>query len=208
MLASIRRGFPAGQSFVFEFPTEQDARGFFACEGSAALKTLERWGCEMAIARVSGQQDISIPIATLRLMSEFKPLVQLFFADTSLPPSVLRRAVVRMDEGEGRWGIVRMRDERQVVMSSGMAGVLLAGVGIESTTNWRRPEFWNPDQLREFNSQWRRTLDEAGDRIMDYRYQIRKPGSRDPWEWYRSSYRLMRGEDGGLYQMCEFLSRG
>jgi len=207
MQTKNRTGFPSGKRFVFEFGSESEARAFFACDGNAALRTLERWGCDTAIARVHGQLDIDIPLATLQLMAEFEPLVQLFFADTSLPPMVLKAAVGKMEE-ESRFGIVRMRDQLQVLMSSGMAGVLLAGVEIDATTSWKRPEFWNLPQLDAFNQEWSRALNEDGSNSMDYRYQIRKPRTEEPWEYYRSNYRLLRAEDGGLYQVCTFLERG
>jgi len=201
-----RTGFPSGDRFIFEFGSESEARAFFACEGNAALQTLEHWNCLQAIARVKGQSDISIPLATLKLMAEFTPLVQLFFADTSLPALVLKAAVVKMEE-ESRFGIVRMRDQLQVLMSSGMSGVLLAGVEIDATTSWKRPEFWNLTQLETFNREWQRSLNEDSSNSMEYRYQIRKPNTQEPWSWYRSNYRLLRGEDGGLYQVCTFLER-
>ncbi|NJR63570.1 MAG: hypothetical protein HC769_35195 [Cyanobacteria bacterium CRU_2_1] len=103
---------------------------------------------------------------------------------------------------------MRLSDERQVIMSSGMAGVLLSGVGIDETTNWRRPEFWNPGDLEDFNRDWRRQLDLEGNGAIEYRYRIHKPRSNDPWEWYGSSYRLLQGERQTLYQVCTFIDRG
>lgn len=207
MQTKYRSGFPAGEAFIFEFTSEAEARSFFACDVKAPIATLEKWGMQTAIARIAGSSDISIPLATLKLMADFKPMVQLFFADTSLPPSVLKAAIAKAEENDSRWGIVRMSDQLQVLMSSGMSGVLLAGVDIDSTTNWKRPEFWRLPQLQAFNQEWQRSLNEDSGNTMEYRYQIRKPNTLGSWEWYRSSYRLMRGEDGGLYQVCQFVDR-
>lgn len=202
----IRSGHPCDDSFVFEFDSEDEARGVFACNTKHVLRILEKWGASSAIVRVKGQPDIAVPLATIQLMQQFEPLVHIFFADTSLPPVVLKAAVEKSEE-EGRWGIVRLSDERQVVMSSGMSGVLLSGVGIDETTQWRRPEFWHLEDLTEFNRDWRTRLDEDGDTAMEYRYRIHKPGTNDPWEHYTSSYRLLRaGQD--LYQVCTFVARG
>lgn len=211
MQTKYRSGFPAGEAFVFEFESESEARSFFACDVKAPIATLEKWGMTTAIARISGVKDISIPLATLKLMADFKPMVQLFFADTSLPPSVLKAAVVKAEDNEGRWGIVRVasgQTQRQVIMSSGMSGVLLAGVGIEETTNsnWTREKTWRSDILSEFGREWRSYLSIDGE-AMEYRYQIRKPKSRDPFSWYRSSFRLIQGEDGALYHVCQFIDR-
>lgn len=202
----IKSGYPCKNSFVFEFQSETEARGVFACDTKLVLHILERWGASSAVIRIPGQTDVCVPIATIRLMQEFEPLVQIFFADTSLPPVVLKAAAQKSEE-EGRWGIVRLSDERQVIMSGGMAGVLLSGVGIDETTNWRRPEFWHLDDLDEFNRDWRRQLDVEGNEAIEYRYRIHKPGSNDPWEWYTSSYRLLKGEQD-LYQICTFIDRG
>lgn len=197
---------PANGVAVFEFASESEARGTFACEARSVLRTLEKWNCDRAVIRIKGQQDIFVPIATLRLMAEFAPIVELFFADGSLPATVLKAAAAKSEE-DSRWGIVRLSDDRQVVMSSGMAGVLLSGVAIDETTQWRRPQFWNPQHLTEFNQVWQQELSEDGSNQIEYRYQIRKPGTTDPYEYYRSSYRLLRGENGGLYQVCTFIDR-
>lgn len=201
----IKSGYPCQNSFVFEFRSESEARGVFACDTKLVLAILEKWNANHAVIRIPGQDDVCVPIATIRLMQEFEPLVQIFFADTSLPPVVLKAAAQKSEE-EGRWGIVRLSDERQVIMSSGMAGVLLSGVGIEETTNWRRPEFWHLEDLAAFNRDWRRQLDLEGDQVIEYRYRIHKPSSNDPWETYRSSYRLLSGEQD-VYQVCTFLDR-
>jgi hypothetical protein len=204
---ALVRSVPVNGEMVFEFKTEAEARGTFACDAKSALKALERWNCDRAVVRIAGQPELTIPIATLRLMAEATPIVQLFFADTSLPTSVLKVATIKAEESS-RWGIVRMSDERQIVMSSGMSGILLSGVSIDQTTQWKRPEFWNLEHLNEFNQTWQHELREDSSNAIEYRYQIRKPNTRDPWEWYRSSYRLMRGEDGLLYQICTFLDKG
>lgn len=206
--STIRSGYPCKNSFVFEFRSEAEARGVLACDTKLVLSVLEKWGANIAVIRVPGESDICVPIDTIRLMNEFEPLVQIFFADTSLPPIVLKAAVQKSEE-EGRWGIVRLSDERQVIMSSGMGGVLLAGVGIDETTNWRRPQFWHSEDLDNFNRDWQRQLDVEGSGEIEYRYRIHKPGSNDPWEYYRSSYRLLRGGgDRDLYQVCTFIERG
>jgi hypothetical protein len=139
-------------------------------------------------------------------MQEFEPLVSTFFADTSLPSVVLKSAAQKSEE-PGRWGIVRLSDERQIVMSSGMAGVLLSGVSIATTTQWKRPEYWHPEDLENFNQEWRDRLDPEGNSSLEYRYRIHKPHSEDPWEWYSSSYRLLSDRQG-LYQVCTFVGRG
>lgn len=205
--STIKSGYPCKNSFVFEFPTESEARGVFACENRLVLSILEKWGATAAVIRIDGQEDVCVPIDTIRLMTEFEPVVELFFADTSLPPIVLKAAIQKQEE-EGRWGIVRMSDERQVVMSSGMAGVLLSGVGIDETTQWKRPEFWHPEDLSNFNRDWQRQLDVEGNGALEYRYRIHKPNSSDPYEYYRSSYRLLQSDRGELFQVCTFVDRG
>ncbi|NJR63571.1 MAG: hypothetical protein HC769_35200 [Cyanobacteria bacterium CRU_2_1] len=55
-----------------------------------------------AVIRIPGQSDVCVPIATIRLMQEFEPLVQIFFADTSLPPVVLKAAAQKVKRrGDG-----------------------------------------------------------------------------------------------------------
>jgi hypothetical protein len=202
------------ECFVFEFPDETSARNQIACHPRETLAFLRKWRLTAAIARVPGIPDIFLPIETLEVMAAFEPMVgvenpiaKLFFADTSLPATVLKTAV-EMGESESRWGLVRLSDGRQVIMSSGMSGVLLAGVGIESTTNWKRHEFWHPADLLDFERDWRRQLELEGNSHIERRYRIHKPNTQDPWEYYTSSYRLIRGEDGLLYHLGVFVDRG
>jgi hypothetical protein len=206
----LRSGYPAGSRFIFEFESEAAARSFFNCTPREALAVLQRWNCREAVARITGQPDIVLPLATVELMASAEPLqaavaVQLFFADGSLPATVLRAAMDEM-QGDSRWGIVRLSDQRQVVMSSGMSGVLLAGVGIEETTNWRRPEFWLPADLSDFTRDWQQQLGTDG-RQMEYSYRIRRPGTSGPWERYTSRFRLLQGEDGLDYHLGVFAGR-
>jgi hypothetical protein len=207
----LRSGYPSGRRFIFEFDSEASARAYFNCTPKDALKVLQNWNCCEAVARIAGQPDIVLPLATVELMASSEPLktsaaVELFFADGSLPAMVLRVAVDQMASG-GRWGIVRLSDQRQVVMASGMAGVLLAGVGIEETTNWRRPEFWNPTDLSAFNRDWQRQLDLEGERQLQYTYRIHRPGTSEPWERYTSNFRLFQGENGIRYHLGVFMGR-
>ena len=207
----IRDWLPTRDAFIFTFDSEEQARSYFACDARSALKTLTQWHCNTAVARIAGQEDIRIPIATIRLMTEFKPLVELFFADVSLPPIVLKQAITK-SEAEGRWGIVRMRqgdESRQVIMSSAMQGVLLPTVAIADTTkDWTREATWHPEDLANFNRDWRRQLSIEDNNEIEYRYRIRKPRSpNDPWVYYRSSFRLMEaGND--LFHVCSFIDRG
>ena len=210
-------GFRFGYQYVWAFANETDARHFFACDPRYALRTLEAWKCTEAIARIvdeNGIRDLAlIPKATLEVMASFEPMTgdnnlaaQLFFADTSLPAPILRTAL-EMTDSDDRWGIVRLSDERQVIMSSGMSGVLLAGVFIDETTQWKRPEFWHPEDLADFNNDWRRQLDVEGAAEIERRYRIHKPRSNDPWEFYTSRYRLIQA-DGDLFHLGVFVGRG
>lgn len=194
--------------FLFEFSCESDAKDYFGCHCKLALQTLQRWDCHTAIARYPGSEDISIPLETLRAMVEFKPIASLFFADTSLPATILLSAAKKIEEEDSRWGVVRLSDARQIIMSSGMSGVLLSGVAIDETTQWRRENFWHLQDLSDFNQFWRQGLSMDGSNEIQYRYRIHKPRSNDPWEWYRSSYRLIKGEDNLLYQVATFRDRG
>lgn len=208
----LKSGYPANGRFIFEFEDEASARSFFNCTPKDALIVLERWNCSAAVARVAGQSDIILPLATVRLMASSEPLLrspiaQLFFADVSLPAAILKQAADLINS-EDRWGIVRLTDERQVIMSGGMSGVLLSGVDLEQTTNWRRPEFWHPGDLDEFNRDWQRQLEVENGQSIERRYRIHKPQTADPWEWYNSSYRLIQGEDGLQYHLGIFVGRG
>lgn len=199
--------------FIFEFDCEDAAHDYFGCTPKDALATLKRWNFIEAVARFEGK-EIPMSLELLETMASFEPLqvksaTQLFFADGSLPATIIKTAI-EAGETDDRWGIVKLTKEsgyRQVVMSSGMQGVLLAGVNIAETTNWRRTESWNPELLGRFNRDWQRQLDTEGERQIEYRYQIRKPGTTDPYSWYRSRFRLLQGEDGLLYHFCTFVDR-
>jgi hypothetical protein len=76
----VKSGYPCFEkdAFVFEFRSEAEARGAFACDSRFMLTVLERWNASNALVRIPGQTDLCVPIATIRLMQEFEPLVQVF----------------------------------------------------------------------------------------------------------------------------------
>lgn len=196
-------------SLFFDYKNEQEARCALCCEAKAMLRSLIKKNCYQAILRVPGQRDVVIPIASLRAMADFEPLIEVFMADTSLPPRILIESGRLLESEDGAWGVVRMSDQRQVLISSGLSPHLLAGVAISETTsgNWERPKFWHPDDLEHWEQEWRSQLNDDGSNSTEFRYRIHKPNSNDPYEWYRSLFRLIQSENG-LFQIGVFRDRG
>jgi hypothetical protein len=207
-----------GDTLDLRFDSEAEARQYLYCQRGESYKLVQKFGKQYLRVSYPGLDvELKFDRPTLAFWAsaspdEIKTDFQLYFADKTLPLTV-RQVAADMMDSDGRWGIVRVcnnrgfLDQRQVVMSSGMSGVLLAGVDIAETTSWKRPQFWLPADLVDFNRDWQRQLDIKGGRELEYNYQIRPPRTNDSYRRYTSRFRLLEGEDGIMYHLGVFVGK-
>ena len=138
-----------------------------------------------------------------------EPVVSLFYANAQLPPAVIRMTL-DLIENPRKAGISRASDGLQVVMSSGCA-VLNPGHTLTEAASWVRADFWHPQDLRDFERTVRQSLAEDGSNRLEFKWRSFDPAlgmaNRTPGNWleFVTQYRLLMGEDGQAYQLCENL---
>lgn len=104
-------------------------------------------------------------------------------------------------------GIVRLPDERQISVSGGAGGKYLVGASIEEATQWRRADYWHPEDLTRFNQEWAQAMS-VGGQWFEYRYRSFDPrgGRPDNCDFeFVSRYKLIQGADGTMFHYAENL---
>ncbi len=133
----------------------------------------------------------------------------LLFADVEVSPQLLRLAV-NLIENPGKKGIVRLRDERQIILHDECKFSLL-GKSTKVANNWSRPQYWHPQDLTEFRRECQQSLNDDGSNTLEYTYRAcdadlglfnREPGN---WREFTAVYRLYDGGDGEYYQLAQNL---
>lgn len=133
----------------------------------------------------------------------------LLFADVEVNSQLLKLAI-DLIENPGKKGIVRLRDERQIILHDECKFSLL-GKSTKVANNWSRPQYWHPQDLEEFRRECRQSLNDNGSNTLEYTYRScdaelglfnREPGN---WREFTAVYRLYDGGDGEYYQLAENL---
>ena len=123
----------------------------------------------------------------------------LWFAQIAVSPALLRIANQLM-ENPSMTGVVRLSDELQVIMSDGCA-VLNPGHTLTEATTWKRPDFWHPQDLADFRRMCRQQSE------LEFTWRSFDP--LDPTKTidleFTTRYRLVDGQDGQHYQVCDNL---
>ncbi|MEO0966763.1 MAG: hypothetical protein AAFX80_00170 [Cyanobacteria bacterium J06639_18] len=133
----------------------------------------------------------------------------LWFADVEVNPQLLNLAV-DLIENPGKKGIVRLRDERQVILHDECKFSLL-GKSTKVANNWSRPQYWYPAHLDAFRRECQQVLNDDGSNTLEYTYWAcdadlglfnREPGN---WREFTAVYSLYDGGDGEYYQIAQNL---
>ena len=133
----------------------------------------------------------------------------LWFADVAITPQLLR-ITTELIENPGKKGIVRLRDERQVILHDESKFSLL-GKPTKAATNWSRPQYWYPADLVEFRRECKQRLNSDGSNTLEFTYRScdaelgffdRTPGN---WREFTTVYSLYDGGNGDFYQVCQNL---
>jgi hypothetical protein len=127
----------------------------------------------------------------------------LWFAQISVSPALLRIANELM-ANPSKTGVVRLSDELQVIMNDGCS-VLNPGHTLTEATTWTQDQFWHPDDLEAMRAQSRQ------ESMFEFTWRSFDPtlGMHDhtPGNWleFSTRYRLVDGQNGEFYQVCENL---
>lgn len=135
------------------------------------------------------------------------PTNNLWFAQLAVSPGLLRLAADLMDNPR-KAGIVRISDERQVIMHD-ETKILCPDHSLSEATNWKRSQFWHPQDLVDFRQHCLQELTPGGEKNIEFTWRSFDPdiGMKDsrPGNWleFTTKYQLFDGGDGEFYQVCE-----
>lgn len=107
-------------------------------------------------------------------------------------------------------GLVRLADERQISVSGGVDGKYLVGASVDQANQWKRSDYWHPEDLSEFNRACQQSMSTDSDQWFEYRYRSFDPlapadqHGPDFCDFeFISRYRLIEGPGGTLYHLGE-----
>lgn len=106
-------------------------------------------------------------------------------------------------------GLVRLRDERQIVLNGGGNGRFLGTATVSEAARLHRADYWHPGDLAEFNRDWQRELSVGGGWI-ERSYRSFTLGGESQRlrrfdKLFTTRYKLVQGERGELFHFCENL---
>ena len=123
-------------------------------------------------------------------------------AKTQVTPTLHRAIAFFLENPEAKGGVVRLTDERQIVMSRASAS-LVASASLEQAVERQRSDYWWLADMDEFNSVFSRQALEPNNpnSKREYSFKIYDPVTRGNWRQNVNEYRLIQDEMGVLYHL-------
>jgi hypothetical protein len=121
-------------------------------------------------------------------------------------PHELLRYVYEMGESDSSQGLVRLADNRQIVLSEKSR---LFTPDFEEVMKKTRADYWYAPDLEEFDREWKQALRPDGTNWITKTYRVfnhADPTDRDGWREFTSRYRLLLDDRGNTYQIGENLN--
>lgn len=152
---------------------------------------------------------IPSPTSTYR---EFQPMTtitmpKLFMGKIGIYTPEFLGSIQKMMERSGdRLGLIRVRDNRQLVMSMGNSNHLKSE-DLSQNVTLTRDQYWNLEDLEEFNRLCQQQLREDGSNTLEFSYRAltNRVNSLTDWSKFTSRYRLiLDGQEA--YQQFEILN--
>ena len=144
---------------------------------------------------VKGESMISTQFPGLYLGQEIK----IYSSD------FLRSLLDLLERKDSISGLVRLRDNAQLVLTHGSA-LSLGVTDASDYTRLRREDYWHLEDLADFNREWRQQLREDSSNSIEFTYRALDNPLDPNGDWVRcvSRYRLLK--DGSeLYHQAECL---
>lgn len=197
-----------------EFPSQEEARlavKLFFQDWAASAKNINGMikicGGNRKIYEISKFMDDEIGDYMSDLTLEVANM--LWFGKIPVTPALFRLAA-DLIENPRRAGIVRIPDERQIILTN-ESGYSLKNASLEEAVTWTRENYWHPQDLQEFRQRCRQELSAEGESYIEHTYRAFDPtlGATNPtfgnWVRLTQRYRLFDGNDGNFYQLFEAL---
>ncbi len=209
LISSYEYGFNL-DGFYVRFPTREEARliaNLYLDDlilSASKLKTIINF-------LVGNQNILEIDeyMHTGKNTEEINMANELWFSnELSFNPQIIRLAL-EICERPRAAGIVRMSDERQILVHDAVS-CTLNFTSPKDATNWTRSQYWYPQDLIDFRRRCEQELSPGGSSTIEHKYLSFEPtkGMNDntPGNWMEITSRYQLHEiSGQYYQLYETL---
>lgn len=184
---------------ILDCPNELTAKWVISLFLPQLAQSTKKLGLKHTLVKHPNQRR---PYRVLPNMTD-QPIITvpgLEISDLSLTPALLPWLAHFLENPEIKGGVIRLRDEKQIVLSNAIAPILRGG-SLKSATNRKRQDFWHLPDLEEM----RLAVRDSGS---SFEFSYRCHGS-DQFAgiWFRNFIRYQQIEDsrGEIYQKFEIL---
>jgi len=190
----------AQHGFVFYPATKQDAIALLDSEFNNLAKIAYTGGFEATTIYYPGCRS-PVEVYANQYREELVMPQSLLFGTCEIPYE-LQRYVFEMGESSKAAGLIRVFDNRQLILSDGCR---LTTPDVSSMISATRESYWNLEDLAEFDRRWKQELTPGGDWLtMTYRtHRIDDPSSDR--RIYTNRFRLLLDATGNPYHLAECL---
>lgn len=205
------------ESLIIDTPSKADAVSLLdAIADSLALAAanLKRISALIRYPYAPKPYRIPITVGTLQMITNNdttivldpnNPLVEVYYL--SLSRVLYPELGWFLEHPEQAGGIVRVKDNQQVAMSYANArkeSDFTAGAGVKKAVKWKRPDFWHPQDLADFDQEWAQKLEPNNPNSwMEFSWRSFDPdlGIESPEGWieFTNRYKLLVDEQGNVY---------
>ncbi|MFB2772494.1 hypothetical protein ACE1AT_24900 [Pelatocladus sp. BLCC-F211] len=134
---------------------------------------------------------------TMRTASPIIPTAGIQIDDLKLSQCLLPILIRWIENPHIKGGIIRVSDERQIVLTEASA-VLISGTDLAGATKRKRSDYWYPPDLEDM----RRETQQRGDSRFDFRWRGTDE-QRSRWNLFVNSYYIVRDEFSNVYLISE-----
>ncbi len=203
----------AGTSLVLEAPSQEVALKWVNFQYQTLAQWALKFGYEYCRIRYPGGGDKEYRIPArfalnttqgffmnsdiLKFSSLYTGNLQIYSAQFI---NVLNDLLERRETASG---VVRLRDNTQIIVTSGCTLLSNPQQGISR----RREQYWHPGDLLDFNQSWQQVLTEDGSNTFEFTYRALEDPSSDNqerWGRFTTQYRLFR-DNQEIYHLSEGL---
>jgi len=186
--------------FIFCPATKQDAIALLDSEFNNLAKIAFTGGFEATTVYYPGCKK-PVQIFAHQYKETLTMPQSLLFGTCEIPYE-LQRTVLEMGESSSAQGLIRVSDNRQLILSDGCK---LTTPDVSSMISATRESYWNLADLAEFDRRWRQELTPSGDWLtMTYRTHKIGDSSSDR-RVYTNRFRLLLDASGNPYHLAECL---
>lgn len=191
----------SNDELIAETPSQLEARALVTIFGNSLAASAYRFNRKRAVIRFrDGDRPYRIPA---KLVNGGGPVTgtivatpEIAISEMMISAPFLRVLAEMMERPEDRATIVRVSDERQIVVSASMAPLITSATPAEATRR-RREDYWHLPDLEEFRRDWRQHLEPNNpDSTREITFACCDPVTRDNWMSLTNRYRAieMNGE--------------